>query len=153
MILTKKRVATVEALSQRFGDATTITRAQILIALDEKLIPAWPYWLTDDLTLKVSRGVWNLPSPDEFTVAEKGMKATKPSTYRAMKAAGLEPPVFITPKPERTPKPKAEKKAATIKTKPLVVQVAVPKPARTRKPKTEVVPADETASTMVSPTV
>ena len=151
MTLTKKRVATIEALSQRFGNPANITRAQIQIAIAEKIITAWPYWLTDDLTLKVGRGVHRLPTPDEFTIAGKGEKATKPSTKRALVARGEAVPSFTKPKVE---------KPATVETKPLkvkktknteepMVDVVAP-PKKTRKAKTTAPVVEEQAATQAT---
>jgi hypothetical protein len=116
MILSKKRVATIEALSQRFGSPANVTRGQITIALNEKLISAWPYWITDDLSLKVAPGVWHLPTPDEFRVAERGEKVDKVMNKRTLVAQGAEVPTFTKPK-EVVPEVMVDVVAAPKKTK------------------------------------
>lgn len=119
MILSKKRVATIDAINDRFGSPATITRAQIATAVSEKVIAAWPYWLTDDLTMKVDRGVWTVPQPDNFRLVEKGEKVTEILAKRRLVAAGADVPVFTKPKvekPAKAPKaPKPEKVAKPAK--------------------------------------
>jgi hypothetical protein len=136
MILTKKRVATIEALNERFGSPETITRNQIMTALEEGLIPAFPYWLTDDLSLKVDRGVWHLPTPDEFTIAEKGTKASAPATRKSFIERGETPPAFIKSKPVKdTKKVKKVKPAPADPTVPEVMTDVVTVTTVTKKDK------------------
>lgn len=143
-ILTQKRVDTIVALRERFG-TENITREQIMTAMDEKLIDAFPYWMTDDLTLKVDRGSWHLMTTDEYRLAEKGESASLPMTKRLLKALGKDVPVFLKPPAEkpavpakRGRKPKAvaapvEPVVDTVDTAEPVVNLTESAPKKTRK--------------------
>ena len=156
MILTKKRVTTIEALAQRFGDPEVITRSQIMTALEEGLIPAFPYWLTDDPSLKVDRGSWKLPTPDEFTIAEKGQKATAPATRKSYVERGETAPTFLkekVEKPAKVAKTKKKSKLEKAATEAITDVVAAPKAKRTKKSKSVPVPVENIEMTEASATV
>lgn len=153
-VLTQKRIDTIEALRERFGNPENVTRDQIMTAMDEGLIDAFPYWMTDDLTLKVDRGSWHLLTPDEFRKAEKGESASLPMTKRMLKALGREVPSFLKPKPDvpkvpgkRGRKPKAKPEVVPVLETQSVQEpvVEVTKVARKRKPKMEKIVVDAVA--------
>jgi hypothetical protein len=135
-----------------------------MTALEEGLIPAFPYWLTDDLTLKVDRGVWHLPTPDEFTIAEKGTKASAPATRKSFIERGENPPTFIKAKPlketKETKKVKKVKPAPAAPTDPaspevmtdVVTVTTVSKNKKDKKSKSAPIPLEAVPET-VSATV
>lgn len=137
MTLTKKRIDTLETLRQRFPGQDTITRAQVQTALAENLITAWPYWLTDDLSLKVGRGEWKLLNENEFTMLEPGGAVTSIMTRRAFVQAGLDVPDFRKPravKPVGAPRGRP-RKTPIVSAEAEIVQMPVPRKSKSlRKP-------------------
>lgn len=147
-ILTQKRIDTIVALRERFG-TENVTREQIMKAMDEKLIDAFPYWMTDDLTLKVDRGSWHLLTVDEYRLAEKGESASLPMTKRMLKALGKDVPVFLKPPVEKPAVPgKRGRKPKAVVVETPVVETSAQEPVTL----TEAAPK-KTRKKMVAPVV
>ena len=59
--LSPKRIAFIKAIRVLFTRSATITRAQIDTVVKSDKDIKWPYWLTSNKDLQVSRGVFYLP--------------------------------------------------------------------------------------------
>ena len=66
--LTKTQAEYVRIANERFGHPGRITRKEMQLLIDEKLVDNLAFWMRDIPNFKIDRGTYVLPSNEEIEI-------------------------------------------------------------------------------------